>query len=124
MRWLRRWAGRAATGPPRGTSRKGRGGIAVPQEEHADVIDRLVGIEPSSALDAVRRRRPVAREQAQASYRALFAPGTPGGVTATERFAVAAFVAGMHGEMEVAAFYAAGLAASGASAELRGAIDA
>ena len=66
----------------------------------------------------------MAREQAQASYRALFAPEIPGGVTATERFAVAAFVAGLHGEAETAAFYAAGLAASGASAELRGAIDA
>ena len=96
----------------------------MPQEEDADVIDGLAGIEPGSALDAVRRRRPVAREQAQASYRALFAPETPGGVTATERFAIAAFVAGLHGEVEITAFYAAGLAASRASAELHGAIDA
>ena len=58
----------------------------MPQEEDADVIDRLVGIEPGSALDAIRRRRPVAREQAQASYRALFAPENPGGVTATGAF--------------------------------------
>ena len=39
-----------------------------------DVIDTLVGIEPGSALDAIRNRRPDARKQAQASYRALFAP--------------------------------------------------
>src|SRR5947207_12856351 len=88
-----------------------------------DVIERLVGIEPGSALDAIRNRRPDARAQAQASYRALFAPEIPGQVTATERFAVAAFVTGLHGEAETAAFYAAGLATSGASAELRDAIE-
>jgi len=88
-----------------------------------DVIDTLVGIKPGSALDAIRDRRPDARKEAQASYRALFAPEIPGEVTATERFAVAAFVTGLHGDAETAAFYAAGLAASGASAELRGAID-
>jgi len=79
-----------------------------------DVIDTLVGINPGSALDAIRNRRPDARKQAQASYRALFAPEIAGEVTATERFAVAAFVSGLHGEAETAAFYAAGLAASGA----------
>ena len=88
-----------------------------------DVIDTLAGIKPGSALDRVRHRRPDARDQAQASYRALFAPEIPGGVTATERFAVAAFVTALHGDGETAAFYATGLAASGASAELRRAID-
>jgi CMD domain protein len=88
-----------------------------------DVIDTLAGIEPGSALDAIRNRRPQAREQAQASYRALFAPEAPGAFTVTERFAVAVFVAGLHGGEEIASFYADGLAASGASAQLRGAID-
>jgi CMD domain protein len=88
-----------------------------------DVIDALTGIKPGSALDAIRNRRPEARKQAQASYRALFAPESPGGVAATERFAVAAFVTGLHGGAETASFYAAGLAASGASPELRRAID-
>lgn len=92
-------------------------------EMDADVIDTLAGIKPGSALDAIRHRRPDARDQAQASYRALFAPEIPGEVTATERFAVAAFVTGLHGGAESASFYAAGLAASGASAELRRAID-
>jgi CMD domain protein len=90
----------------------------------ADVIDALVGIKPGSALDAIRNRRPVARNQAQASYGALFAPENPGGPAPTERFAVAAFVAGLSGDPETAAFYDAGLAASGASAEMRHAIDA
>jgi CMD domain protein len=88
-----------------------------------DIIDVLVGIEPGSALDAIRGRRKQAREQAQASYRALFAPEDAGGVTATERFAMAVFVAGLHGEAQIAAFYAARLAESGASAELCSAID-
>jgi CMD domain protein len=88
-----------------------------------DVIDTLVGIEPGSPLDAIRARRPAAREQAQASYDALFAPEAPGGVTTTERFAVAAFVTGLTGEPETAAFYAERLAASGASTEWRQAID-
>lgn len=87
-----------------------------------DVIDMLVGVTPGSALDAIRDRRKQAREQAQASYRALFAPGDMGGISAIERFAVAAFVAGLHGEAETASFYSARLAESGASAELRGAI--
>ena len=37
---------------------------------------------------------------------------------------MAAFVAGLHGEAQTAAFYAARLAASGASAALRDAVDA
>jgi CMD domain protein len=88
-----------------------------------DIIDTLVGINLGSALDAIRNRRPGTRNQAQASYRALFAPEIPGGVSATERFAVAAFVTGLHDDAEAASFYAAGLAASGASPELCRAID-
>ena len=93
-------------------------------EAATDVIDALVGIAPGSALDAIRARRPEARSQAQASYRALFAPGTPGSVTLQERFAVGSFVAGLHGGAATAAFYAAGLAGSGASGALRKAVEA
>ena len=89
-----------------------------------EIIDTLVGIEPGSALDAIRKRRPVARAQAQASYRALFAPEIPGEFNVTERFAVAAFVTGLHQDAATASFYAARLAASGASTELCRAIDA
>src|SRR3954447_24740790 len=97
--------------------------MPMPDEE-ADVIDSLVGITPGSALDAIRRRRPDARAQAQASYRALFAPDDPGGVSATERFAASVFVAGLHRDAPTASFYAARLSESGAPAELRGAIEA
>ena len=55
----------------------GRTGRMTMPEEDADVIDSLVGITPGSTLDAIRRRRPQARGQAQASYRALFAPDDP-----------------------------------------------
>ena len=90
----------------------------------ADVIDALVGIAPGSSLDAIRARRPEARGQAQASYRALFAPEFPGGVSLEERFAVASFVTGLHGQKAIAGFYAKGLAGTGASAALRAAVDA
>ena len=90
----------------------------------ADVIDALVGITPGSPLDAIRARRPEARAQAQATYRALFAPEAPGNVSAQERFAVGAFVAGLHDDAAIAAAYAGRLAATGAPAPLKDAIDA
>jgi CMD domain protein len=90
----------------------------------ADVIDMLVGITPGSPLDAIRARRPDARAHAQATYRALFAPEKPGNVTAPERCAVGAFVAGLHGAPAIAASYAARLTESGAPTALRVAVDA
>jgi CMD domain protein len=86
-----------------------------------DVIDHLLGIAPGSPLDAIRVRRPDARINAERSYRALFQPESPGDVTALERHAVATFVARLHGEPTIAAFYAGGLAAA---AELADAIAA
>lgn len=75
----------------------------------SDVIDHLVGIAPGSKLDGIRSLRPQARENAQASYAALFRPTEPGDVTLAERHAIATFVAGLHGDEPIAAFYAAGL---------------
>jgi CMD domain protein len=106
-----------------GTSRDGKETMSTPETD-ADVIDTLVGIASGSPLDAIRARRPEARTHAQASYRALFTPEIPGDVTAQERFAVGSFVTGLHGEAAIAAFYAAGLSARGASASLREAVDA
>jgi CMD domain protein len=62
-----------------------------------DIIDRLAGIEPGSATDALRQRRGQARDNAQASYEALFLAPDATGVTPTERLAVATFVAAVHG---------------------------
>ena len=90
----------------------------------SDVIDTLAGIAPGSRLDTVRTLRPEARKHAQASYVSLFEPQAPGLVTAQERFAVASFVAGLHGRPETNEFYLAGLKASGASAELQAGIAA
>jgi CMD domain protein len=87
-----------------------------------DVIDTLAGIAPGSALDKARDTRPEARKHAQASYDALFAPKNFGSFSALERFAVAAFVAGLHGRQETKDFYAGKLADAGASPELRVAV--
>jgi CMD domain protein len=87
-----------------------------------DVIDTLAGIAPGSALDKGRDNRPEARKQAQASYDALFAPKNFGSFSALERFAVAAFVAGLHGRPESTDFYADKLGQAGASPELRVAV--
>jgi CMD domain protein len=84
-------------------------------ETEPDVIDLLAGIEKGSRLDRVRAERQQARDNAQKSYQALFAPKFPGGVTAEERYAVAAFVAGLHRDTRVLAFYMDGLTAQNAS---------
>ena len=90
----------------------------------ADVIDALVGIAPGSPLDAIRARRPQARLHAQATYRALFEPESPGSFTAPERFVVGAFVAGLHRDAVIGGQLAARLVASGAPFAYREAVDA
>ena len=90
-----------------------------------DVIDTLAGIAPGSHLDSVRRtRRPVAREHAQKSYESLFAPADFGGFGAAERHAVAVFIAGLHGQDAIKAFYAEKLRSSAATDATRAALDA
>jgi CMD domain protein len=86
-------------------------------DHHPDIIDQLAAITPGSPLDMIRARRPQAREHAQKSFSALFAPNDFGGVPAHERFAVAAFVAGLHAEPATHEFYRAKLAAT-ADAEI------
>lgn len=72
----------------------------------SDVIDRLVGIAPGSKLDAIRAQRQQARDNAQASYRALFQPESVADMSLQERIAVALFVIGLHAQPDIAAFYA------------------
>ena len=74
-----------------------------------DVIADLAGIEPGSPLAAIRERRLQARENAQASYAALFEPADPSAMSLVERFAVATFVASLHEQAETHDFYAAKL---------------
>lgn len=91
----------------------------------ADVIDTLAGIAPGSHLDSVRRtRRAVAREHAQKSYDSLFSPAASGDFAPVERFAVAVFVAGLHGQAAIADFYAAKLRRAGATDATCAAVDA
>lgn len=90
-----------------------------------DVIDTLAGIAAGSHLDAVRRtRRPVAREHAQKSYDSLFTPAEFGGFGPLERFAVAVFITGLHGQEAIKAFYAEKLRSSAATDATRAALDA
>jgi CMD domain protein len=87
-----------------------------------DIIDQLAGIAPGSTLDKARANRAEAKKHAQVSYDALFRPASFGTFSALERFAVAAFVAGLHGRPQTKAFYAAQLVAAGASPELQVAV--
>lgn len=88
-----------------------------------DIIDTLAGIEPGSALDGIRAKRVQARDNAQKSYLALFEPIDASDFSLVERAAVAVFVAGLHGESNIAAFYGTRLAAAGAVPGLAEAIE-
>jgi CMD domain protein len=93
-------------------------------DRDADVIDALLGITPGSPLDGLRGRRPQARAEAQATYRALFEPVSPGDFALQDRFAVAAFVAGLHRDPALAGHFAARLLESGAPPASQAAIEA
>ncbi|MEZ2293531.1 CMD domain protein [Variovorax sp. RCC_210] len=99
---------------------------AVASTPVPDVIDQLVGIAPGDSLDQLRVQRDQARINAQQSYLSLFAPTPPvfGQFDIGDRFAVAAFVAGLHGQADVARFYAQHLAGQGARAGVADAIAA
>ncbi len=75
-----------------------------------DVIDHLVGITPDTPADALRSRRPITREHAQKSWTALFEPVDESQASLTERFAVAVFVAALHGDKSIKEFYGTKLA--------------
>lgn len=70
-----------------------------------DVIDQLLEVTPGSPIDALRNRRPITKEHAQKSWNALFEPADTIDSSLPERFAVAAFVAALHGEQTIADFY-------------------
>ncbi len=70
-----------------------------------DLIDELAGIAAGSVVDGLRRRREQARAHSEASYDALFVAPDQTGVSRTERLAVAAFVAALHGAPSVHEHY-------------------
>lgn len=71
-----------------------------------DQIDALADIAEGGALDELRRRRPVTREQLQASYDALFAPVDDSAFPVAERALVAAFATRLTADDEAARAYA------------------
>ena len=50
-----------------------------------DIIDRLAGVRPGGSVDALRRHRPATRDNAQASYDALFTEPDQTHATLAER---------------------------------------
>jgi CMD domain protein len=93
-------------------------------ETERDVIDLLAGVEKGSRLEAVRAQRPEARENAQKSYLALFSPELPGEMSGEERYALAAFVAGLHRDPATLGFYRAGLVKENGRQGVVDAVDA
>jgi CMD domain protein len=89
-----------------------------------DIIDHLAGIMPGSELDRIRAARQQARDNAQASYLALFEPATTDDVSLEERFALASFVAGLHKQDPELDFYAGKLAQVATNAVLTDAVMA
>ncbi|OCJ04047.1 CMD domain protein [Rhizobium sp. AC27/96] len=89
-----------------------------------DVIDLLAGIREGSSLYALRTARPQTRDNAQRSYEALFEPVHEGDVSRTERFALAVFIAGLHGAGNVEKFYQTALEEVAKSASLVAAVTA
>ena len=71
-----------------------------------DTVDELAAIAPGSRLDELRRRRPVTREQVQASFDALFSPLDDTEISLTERWLIAAFASALAGDTSSSRFYA------------------
>lgn len=89
-----------------------------------DIIDRLAGIAPASGLETLRNRRPVTRDQAQASWQALFEPASADEVSLDERFAVALFVALLHDDAKSAGLYSSRLTSLQGNDHLTATIEA
>lgn len=71
-----------------------------------DIIDQLSGLAGDETFTALRARRVEARDNAQASFEALLEPADPGTFTYAERYAVAAFTAGIYQAALSTQFYA------------------
>src|SRR5262249_36427220 len=84
--------------------------------EPADIMDGLAGLAPGSALAELRRRRPEVVRHLQGSDEALFHPRSDGGLTASERLAVAPLVSPHVGDKRLKAHYRARLAHAGGTA--------
>jgi CMD domain protein len=89
----------------------------------SDLIDDIVGIQPGTALDDLRAKRPVARSDAQATYDGLItAPADLERASAAERAAIGYWVAALSHADGLAAHYR-GLI-DGLDGDARRAVDA
>lgn len=71
----------------------------------ADIINLLAALPGDHELARLRQGRPQALENAQNSFEALFEPTDPGSFSFAERYAVAAYVAGLHRVTNARTFY-------------------
>lgn len=71
-----------------------------------DTLDRLADVQPAGPVDELRHRRPVTRDQLQASYDALFTPVDDSEFPVAERTLVAAFATRVTADDPAAAYYA------------------
>lgn len=70
-----------------------------------DIINTLAGIAAHDPLDVLRDHRAQAKENAQRSFEALLEPAETGGISYRDRYAVAAFTAGLLGAPAAEEFY-------------------
>jgi CMD domain protein len=89
-----------------------------------DIIDQLTGTSPGSPLDQIRRQRPDARENAQASFQAIFDPRPGSGTSQLERETLGAFVTGVGQDPDIAALYWGRFSALQGSESLAGSLAA
>lgn len=89
----------------------------APAPQTTDLIDRLAGIEYNQRLLALRRQRPEAATHIQGSYRELFEPADPHGVSLVERHLAALRVAVLNGDQALVAHHTEQLHAIGAAGE-------
>ncbi|GAA1520831.1 alkylhydroperoxidase domain protein [Brevibacterium permense] len=71
----------------------------------ADIINLLAGIAANDPLDELRDHRAQAKENAQLSFEALLEPADPKNVSFRDRYAIAAFTAGLLGSARAEEFY-------------------
>lgn len=71
-----------------------------------NVINLLAALGPDHPLARLREHRPDALHNAEHSFEALLEPVNPGTFTYGERYAVATYVAGVHGAVNAHTFYA------------------
>jgi uncharacterized protein YciW len=83
------------------------------QQDAPDLIDRIAGLAPNSALAKLRRERPDVVRHSEGAYAALIEPRDPGGLSRAERLAIAARIASLNEDAALAGHYREKLAALG-----------